>query len=69
MGEKTQPEKLYDLEEFLGLTAIETAVVLGVSYSTYMKWRIGSRKIPAIGWQCIKYVRQLTRHDVHFDTE
>ena len=68
MGEisLTESEVLMALEKLLGMTAKETADVLGVSYSTYMKWRIGSRKIPAVGLRCIKYVKQLTRSGVDF---
>lgn len=65
----TQQDQLIALENYLGITNIEAAVVLGVSYSTYMKWRTDTRKIPAIGWQCIKYVRQLARLGVDFTYE
>ena len=50
-----------EFEEFLGTNPAETAMVLGVSYSTYMKWRIGSRTMNASAKRCMSYVRFIVR--------
>ena len=57
----SQQRLLTQLEEHLDLTPAELAGVLGVSYSTYMKWRLGSRTMPAVGLRCVALVQQLYR--------
>jgi DNA-binding transcriptional regulator YiaG len=49
-------DELIDAEKALNVGPVEMARKMGTPYSTYKKWRNGSRVMPAVAEKCLELV-------------
>ena len=54
---KQQRDRLHAFEKLTQASPTEAATLLGVSYSTYSKWRTGQRDMHPSARRCLHYAR------------
>ena len=48
------PKQLTQARKTLGLSPVEMARAMGVSYDTYKNWQSGRREMPAVAVRCVE---------------